>query len=357
MRVRLERITKTFGLLKALDRVSLQIEEGSFFTLLGPSGCGKTTLLRVIAGFASPDSGEIFFGDQPVNHLPPYKRETAMVFQNYALFPHLSVFDNVAYGLRARRIPKDEVRSRVHEVLEKVQLETLARRFPGQLSGGQQQRVALARALVIHPRVLLMDEPLSNLDAKLRVAMRQEIRKIQKDLAITTLYVTHDQEEAMTVSDCIAIFNHGEIEQIGTPSEIYFRPRNRFVAEFTGTSNLMDVEVIAYNAETSILKGDLKGNPVSIRYPQKPVGKIVTILLRPEWIKIAGNEKEPSPNLFCGQLISSTFVGFMVKYQVRAFGDHVLVIEVQDPLEHEIKKEGDPLYFRFSVDRPVVIAP
>ncbi len=357
MRVRLDGITKTFGPLKALDRVSLQIEEGSFFTLLGPSGCGKTTLLRVIAGFASPDSGEIFFGDLPINHLPPYKRETGMVFQNYALFPHLSVFDNVAYGLRARKIPKHEVRSRVHQVLEKVQLENLAHRFPGQLSGGQQQRVALARALVIHPRVLLMDEPLSNLDAKLRVAMRQEIRKIQKDLGITTLYVTHDQEEAMAVSDRIAIFNHGEIEQVGTPSEIYFRPRNRFVAEFTGTSNLMDVEVIAYNPETSILKCDLKGNEVSIRYPQKPAGKIVTILLRPEWIKIAGDEREHSTNLFYGQVISSTFVGFMVKYQVKAFGDQVLAIEVQDPQEHEIKKEGDLLYFRFSVDRPVMIAP
>ena len=357
MRVRLEGITKTFGSLKALDRVSLQIEEGNFFTLLGPSGCGKTTLLRVIAGFTSPNSGEIFFGNQLINHLPPYKRETGMVFQNYALFPHLNVFDNVAYGLRARNIPKDEVRSRVHQVLEKVQLENLAHRFPSQLSGGQQQRIALARALVIQPRVLLMDEPLSNLDAKLRVAMRQEIRKIQKDLGITTLYVTHDQEEAMSVSDYIAIFNHGEVEQVGTPSEIYFRPRNRFVAEFTGTSNLMDVEVIAYNPETSILKGDLKGNQVFIQYPQKPAGKIVTVLLRPEWIKIAGDEKDHSTNLFYGQVISSTFVGFMVKYQVKAFGDQVLSIEVQDPQEHEIKKEGEPLYFRFNVDRPVVIAP
>jgi len=356
MRVRLNGITKTFGSLKALDRVSLLIEEGKFFTLLGPSGCGKTTLLRVIAGFASPDSGEIFFGDQRINHIPPYKRETGMVFQNYALFPHLDVFGNVAYGLRARRIPKEEIRSRVHQVLKKVQLESLSRRFPGQLSGGQQQRVALARALVIHPRVLLMDEPLSNLDAKLRVAMRQEIRKIQRDLGITTVYVTHDQEEAMAVSDSIAIFNHGAIEQVGTPSEIYFRPQNRFVAEFTGTSNLMEVKVTAYDEEASLLTGDLKGNRVFLRCTQKPAGETLTILLRPEWIKIARDEEEPSTNLFHGQVVSSTFVGFMVKYQVKAFGDQVLAIEVQDPQEHEIKKEGDLIYFRFHANRPVVIA-
>ena len=355
MRLQLDRITKTVGTLRALDRVSLLIEEGKFFTLLGPSGCGKTTLLRVIAGFASPDSGEVFFGDQCVNHLPPYKRETGMVFQNYALFPHLHVFDNVAYGLRARKIPKDEIRSRVHQILEKVQLGNLSHRFPGQLSGGQQQRIALARALVIHPRVLLMDEPLSNLDAKLRVAMRQEIRKIQRDLGITTVYVTHDQEEAMAISDRIAIFNHGEIEQVGTPSEIYFAPRNRFVAEFTGTSNLMELEVIAYDSETSLLRGDIKGNQVFLHCPQKPSGKTVTILLRPEWIKIASEEKDHPPNFFYGQVISSTFVGFMVKYQVKAFGDQVLAIEVQDPEGHEVKKEGDSLCFRFHPDRPVVI--
>jgi iron(III) transport system ATP-binding protein len=357
MRLRLSEVTKTFGTLKALDRVSLLIEEGKFFTLLGPSGCGKTTLLRVIAGFTSPDSGEIFFGEQRINHLPPYKRETGMVFQNYALFPHLDVFDNVAYGLKARKVPTKDVQSRVHQVLEKVQLENLAHRFPSQLSGGQQQRVALARALVIHPRVLLMDEPLSNLDAKLRVAMRQEIRKIQRDLGITTVYVTHDQEEAMAISDRIAIFNHGEIEQVGTPSEIYFTPRNRFVAEFTGTSNLMEMEVIAYDSETSLLRGNLKGNQISLRCPQKPAGERVTILLRPEWIKIVRDGKEHSVNLFSGQVITSTFVGFMVKYQVKAFGNQVLSVEVQDPQEHEIKKEGDPVYFRFSADRPVLIAP
>jgi iron(III) transport system ATP-binding protein len=355
MRLRLNGITKTFGTVKALDQVSLLIEEGKLFTLLGPSGCGKTTLLRVIAGFASPDSGEIFFGEQRINHLPPHKRETGMVFQNYALFPHLHVFDNVAYGLRARKIPKDEVHSRVRQILEKVQLGPLSHRFPGQLSGGQQQRIALARALVIHPRVLLMDEPLSNLDAKLRVAMRQEIRKIQRDLGITTVYVTHDQEEAMAISDRIAIFNHGEIEQIGTPSEIYFTPRNRFVAEFTGTSNLMDLEVVAYDSEISVLKGNLNGNEVYVRCPQKPSGKTVTILLRPEWIKIVREEKGRTPNFFDGQVIGSTFVGFMVKYQVKAFGNQVLAIEVQDPEEHEIKKEGDSLCFRFRPERPVVI--
>jgi iron(III) transport system ATP-binding protein len=356
MQVRLNDITKAFGSLKALDRVSLLIERGEFFTLLGPSGCGKTTLLRVIAGFASPDSGDVFFGDQLINHIPPYKRETGMVFQNYALFPQLNVFDNVAYGLRARKVEKEEIRSRIHQILEKVQLESLAQRYPNQLSGGQQQRVALARALVIQPRVLLMDEPLSNLDARLRVTMRQEIRKIQKDLGITTLYVTHDQEEAMSISDRIAIFNLGHIQQIGIPSEIYFRPQNRFVAEFTGTSNLMEVEVVAYDPDTSLLTGNLKGNRIILRSASKPIGRTVTILLRPEWIKIARDQNESSANLFTGQVVSSTFMGFMVKYQVKAFEDLILALEVQDPQEHEIKKEGEILYFWFNIERPVVIA-
>lgn len=355
MRVRLKEITKTYGSLRALDGVSLSIEESDFFTLLGPSGCGKTTLLRVVAGFAVPDTGEIYFGDQRINHLPPHKRETGMVFQNYALFPHLTVFDNVAYGLKARKIDGAEIRTRVSQVLDLVQLSSLSRRYPTQLSGGQQQRVALARALVIRPRVLLMDEPLSNLDAKLRVAMRDEIRRIQKELGITTLYVTHDQEEAMAVSDRIAIFNQGRIEQIGTPSEIYFQPRNRFVAEFTGTSNLIEIDLIGYESASSLIAGNLKGHRILVRGAKKPAREKVTILLRPEWIKIAQPPFEDRPNLFSGQVITSTFVGFMVKYRIRAFDDHILSVEVQDPQPHEVKKEGETLHLWFDPDRPVVI--
>ena len=355
MRVRLKDITKTYGSLKALDGVNLLIEEGDFFTLLGPSGCGKTTLLRVVAGFAVPERGEIFFGDQRINHLPPHKRETGMVFQNYALFPHLTVFDNVAYGLKARKIDSGEIRSRVGQALDLVQLSALSQRYPTQLSGGQQQRVALARALVIRPRVLLMDEPLSNLDAKLRVAMRDEIRRIQKELAITTLYVTHDQEEAMAVSDHIAIFNQGRIEQIGTASEIYFRPRNRFVAEFTGTSNLIQIDLTGYESASSLLEGDLKGHRIFVRAVKKPLEKKVTILLRPQWIKIAKPPYEDRTNLFSGQVITSTFVGFMVKYRIRAFDDQILTVEVQDPQPYEVRKEGETLHFWFDPDRPVVI--
>jgi iron(III) transport system ATP-binding protein len=355
MQIFLKEITKRFGSLKAIDQVSLTIEGGEFFTLLGPSGCGKTTLLRVIAGFAIPDTGEIYFEDQKMNHIPPHKRETGMVFQNYALFPQLNVFDNVAYGLRARKLTKSEIQSRVSEILRKVQLENLARRFPNQLSGGQQQRVALARALVIHPKVLLMDEPLSNLDAKLRVSMRQEIRRIQKELGITTIYVTHDQEEAMAISDRIAIFNTGQTQQIGTPSEIYFQPKSRFVAEFTGTSNLMDVNVMSYDSEKSLLQAEFEGNRIWIRCPKKPPGKALTILLRPEWIKIAEGESEDKTNLFHGKVISSTFVGSIVKYQVEVSRDHLLTLEVQDPREYEIKKEGESLLFQFDTNRPVII--
>jgi iron(III) transport system ATP-binding protein len=355
MEVKLKEITKTFGSLKAVDRVSLLIEGGEFFTLLGPSGCGKTTLLRVIAGFASPDTGEIYFENQKMNHIPPHKRETGMVFQNYALFPQLDVFDNVAYGLRARKLSKGDIQFRVSEILKNVQLENLAHRFPNQLSGGQQQRVALARALVIRPKVLLMDEPLSNLDAKLRVNMRQEIRRIQKELGITTLYVTHDQEEAMAISDRITIFNAGQTQQTGTPSEIYFRPANRFVAEFTGSSNLLEVNVISYDLETCLLQTEFQGEEIWIKSVDKPEDKVLTVMLRPEWIKIAETGYEDRTNLFHGEVVSSTFVGFMVKYQVKAFRDKLLTIEVQDPRGDEVKREGEKMSFRFDVERPLII--
>jgi len=355
MQVRLEGITKRFGSLTAIDEASLSVEGGEFFTLLGPSGCGKTTLLRVVAGFSRPDSGEIFFGNDNINYLPPHKRETGMVFQNYALFPQMDVFDNVAYGLRARKVPREEVQVRVGEILDKVQLKDLIHRFPGQLSGGQQQRVALARALVIHPKVLLMDEPLSNLDAKLRVSMRQEIRKIQKDLGITTLYVTHDQEEAMSVSDRIAILHSGKVQQVGTPAEIYFRPRNRFVAEFTGTSNLLEVTALAYDPGNHLVHADFKGHALSVQNPQKPPGGTLLVLLRPEWIKIVGDVGENPINLFTGKVLSATFVGSMVKYQVKAFGDYPLTLEVHDPRGYEIKREGEELLFQFDTDRPFVI--
>ncbi|HDJ83699.1 MAG TPA: ABC transporter ATP-binding protein [Desulfurococcaceae archaeon] len=239
VRVKLSSVTKRFGTVVAVDHVDLEVEHGELFTLLGPSGCGKTTTLRIIAGLEYPDEGEVYFDEENVTFLPPYRRNVGMVFQNWALWPHMTVFENIAYGLKLRKIPKDEIVKRVKEVLKLVRLEGLEDRYPTQLSGGQQQRVALARALVVQPRVLLLDEPLSNLDAKLRIRMREEIKRIQRDLRITAIYVTHDQEEAMSISDRIAIMNRGRILQIGKPEEIYRYPANLFVATFIGRSSAM----------------------------------------------------------------------------------------------------------------------
>src|SRR5688572_31006684 len=216
MRIAVDSLTKRFGALAAVSEVSLSVEEGEMFTLLGPSGCGKTTLLRLLAGFYTPDSGEIRFGDRVVNHVPPHERGIGMVFQNYALWPHMTVMENVSYGLKLRKVTADEMTRRVHAVLEKVGLSGLGERYPGQLSGGQQQRVALARALVLNPQMLLLDEPLSNLDAKIRVQVRAEIRKLQKELGITAVYVTHDQEEALAMSDRIAVFSLGKVDRKST---------------------------------------------------------------------------------------------------------------------------------------------
>jgi len=232
-------VSKKFGKVVAVDKASIEVDHGEFFTLLGPSGCGKTTTLRIIAGFEIPDEGRVIFDEEDVTFKKPYERGCAMVFQNYALWPHMTVYDNVAYGLKIRKVPKEEIKKRVKEVLDLVGLTGLENRYPLQLSGGQQQRVALARALVIEPKVLLLDEPLSNLDAKLRLRMREEIRKIQRDLNITTIYVTHDQEEAMSISDRVAIMRRGRIVQVGRPSEIYMNPRNLFVATFIGRSTAL----------------------------------------------------------------------------------------------------------------------
>jgi ABC-type Fe3+/spermidine/putrescine transport system ATPase subunit len=240
--------SRRFGSVQAVDHVDLTVEEGEFFTLLGPSGCGKTTLLRMIAGFCELDSGEIRFGDKRIDRLPAHVRDIGMVFQNYAVFPNLSVAGNVAYGLRARRVPPAEMAERVDEALALVQLSGFGERKPHQLSGGQLQRVAIARALVIRPQVLLFDEPLSNLDARLRVSMRGEIRALQKSLGITAIYVTHDQEEAMSVSDRIALMNAGQLEQVGLPVDIYRHPVSRFAAEFMGTTNLIKAQALGLAA-------------------------------------------------------------------------------------------------------------
>ena len=240
--------SRAFGTIRAVDNVDLEVGEGEFFTLLGPSGCGKTTLLRMIAGFCELDAGEIRFGERRIDRLPAHLRDIGMVFQNYAVFPNLTVAGNVAYGLKARKVPAAELGQRVEEALRLVQLAGFGERWPHQLSGGQLQRVAIARALVIRPQVLLFDEPLSNLDARLRISMRGEIRELQKTLGITALYVTHDQEEAMSVSDRIALMNAGKLEQVGRPADIYRQPASRFAAEFMGTTNLLKAQALGLAA-------------------------------------------------------------------------------------------------------------
>ena len=242
--IELKKICKNFPGVKALNDINQKIESGQFFTLLGPSGCGKTTLLRTIAGFYMQDSGNIYLSDKVIDNVPAYKRDTGMVFQSYAVFPHMTVYENVAFGLKTRKVNAQEIKKRVAKVLEQVHLSGYETRTPDQLSGGQQQRVGLARAMVIEPKVLLMDEPLSNLDAKLRVEMRTEIRSVQKLLGITTVYVTHDQEEALAISDKIAVMNFGVIQQVGSPWEIYKEPINIFVASFVGDINFIEGKVI-----------------------------------------------------------------------------------------------------------------
>jgi iron(III) transport system ATP-binding protein len=282
--IKIQQLTKRFGAVTALHHLDLTIEPGELFFLLGPSGCGKTTLLRSMAGFYIPEEGRILFGDEDVTRLAPHKRNTGMMFQSYALWPHMSVAENVAFGLEERRVPKDEIRRRVGEALESVRMGNYADRKPNQLSGGQQQRVALARALVIRPRCLLLDEPLSNLDAKLRLEMRTEIRRVCKEFKLTTVYVTHDQKEALSVSDRMAILESGRILQVGTPREVYKRPTRKTVAHFIGETDFISGKVIGIlkdlaTVETAIGRFDgVLGDPTC----PPVVGQEVTLSIRPE---------------------------------------------------------------------------
>ncbi|MEM1663507.1 MAG: ABC transporter ATP-binding protein [Pyrobaculum sp.] len=283
--VKLVKLRKVFdGRVVAVDDVDLLINHGEVMAVLGPSGCGKTTLLRLVAGLEEPTSGKIFFDDRDVTHVPTQKRNTAVVPQTWALWPHMSVFENVAYGLRLRKLSEAEVKKRVAEALELVGLAGLENRRPYQLSGGQQQRVALARALVVQPEVLLLDEPLANLDAKIRVELREEVRKIAKRLSITTIYVTHDQEEAMAVADRIAVMNAGKILQVGTPEEIYHRPTNFFVATFIGRSNILRGKVVEARGEAAVVD---VGFLITAQTPRPvPPGVEVDVVIRPEDIYV-----------------------------------------------------------------------
>ncbi len=324
------------GKVVAVDHVNLEVERGELVTLLGPSGCGKTTLLRLIAGFEDPTSGDIFLGERRINDLAPNRRDAAMVFQSYAIFPHLNVFENVAFGLRLQNLTEAQVQERVNRVLDLVGLTALARRSPDQLSGGQQQRVALARAIVMEPRLLLFDEPLSNLDAKLREQMRIEIRQLQQRLGITSVYVTHDQAEAMSISDRIVVMDHGRIEQVGPPLELYARPSNRFVAAFIGDVNFLTGEVVA-PGRVRLLTETF---PVADMPPSLRPGQQVTLTVRPESVELVDDPRGPQSQ-FSGEVRRVTFLGGMVEYEVHTEGLGDLVVHANNPILRGVHRRGD----------------
>ena len=346
--VRLEHISKIYQDPKtgkdfyAVKDTSLTIEPGSFVTLLGPSGCGKTTTLRMIAGFESPDEGEVYLGEQPINELTPNKRDTAMVFQSYALLPHYNVFDNVAYGLKLRKLSKEEIHRLVMDILALVELDGMESRMTHQLSGGQQQRVALARALVIEPSVLLFDEPLSNLDAKLRVSMRTEIRRIQQEVGITAIYVTHDQSEAMAISDDIIIMNKGVVAQKGTPQEIYYHPNSEFVADFIGEANFLRGTVTAIEGGYALL--NVEGNPVKVAAQTGiQTNQEYTLVLRPESASLA-----EAGGLPC-KVALSCFMGSYQNYHVMV-GDTLVKLTEHNPKNRRIYQVGETCSLAFRPD-------
>jgi len=326
--IRIEGISKRFmhrvkGLVYAVREVSLAVEPGELLTLLGPSGCGKTTTLRMIAGFERPDAGRVLIGEQDVTTLMANQRNIGFVFQNYALFPHLTIFENVAYGLRVKRMAAAEITTHVHQVLQTVGLAGYDRQFPHQLSGGEQQRVALARAIVIRPRVLLFDEPLSNLDAKLRVHMREELRDLQKRLSITAVYVTHDQEEAMAISDRIVVMHQGSIVQQGTAEALYHHPESAFVAQFIGRTNLVSGRLLRVGPDG--LEVEVAGRPHRLagRAAGAAVGETVRLVLRPERIALGPAEEGGVP----GRVLSRTFLGEKVEYRIRVGAEELQVTD------------------------------
>ncbi len=337
----LHQVTKIFGEesepVVAVDNLSLEVPEGWLVTLLGPSGCGKTTTLRMVAGFEFPTAGEIYIGGERVDHILPNKRDTAMVFQSYGLFPHMTVFENVAYGLKVRRIPRQEIRRRVAEVLELTGLKGLEDRAPQQLSGGQQQRVALSRALVVQPKVLLFDEPLSNLDAKLRVEMRSELRKLQKRLSITSLYVTHDQEEAMSISDLLCVMHKGKVQQIGSPTEIYTRPANHFVADFIGQANFLSGVIERIEGKQAVIRIQDTILPILLPNGTFSRGEPVELVVRPEGVDFT----DQGIGDFDGIIQFVQYTGSKASYEVELPMGMRLSVEVANPQERGLSQEGE----------------
>ena len=340
--VRLEGVGKRYGDTWAVRGVDLRVEPGEFFTLLGPSGCGKTTLLRSIAGFVTPDEGTIYLDDGPVRAVPPWKRDVGLVFQNYALWPHMTVFENVAFGLRQRRVAAAERLERVRRALALVNLGGLEGRRPSQLSGGQQQRVALARTLVVEPRVLLLDEPLSNLDAKLRAQMRIELLKLQQDLGITALYVTHDQEEALALSSRIAVMSEGRVVQVGTPRAIYENPADAFVAGFVGTANLWTATVVERRGDT--VRMTLAGGfalEASAPGAALAPGTRRTVCLRPEAVRVLAPDAAAGPNRRPGRVGAAVFRGEDILYEIGLDGGPTLHALAANPRGRGLFARGD----------------
>ena len=326
--IEIQKLTKRFGTVTALHQLDLKIAPGELFFLLGPSGCGKTTLLRSMAGFYVPEEGKILFGNEDVTRLEPHKRNTGMMFQSYALWPHMTVAENVAFGLQERRVAKDEIKRRVGEALESVRMAAYADRRPNQLSGGQQQRVALARALVIRPRCLLLDEPLSNLDAKLRLEMRTEIRRVCKEFKLTTVYVTHDQKEALSISDRMAILDGGRILQVGTPREIYRRPARKTVAHFIGETDFLNGKVVGVNGtrltvETAIGRFDGVAGDVLAR---PGMGDVVTLSIRPECWTLT--REAAARNSVKGQIGQAVYLGEVAQYDFVTGSEKLKIFEL-----------------------------
>ena len=347
--VTLNQLTKHFDDTPVVKGISLTVEDGEFFSLLGPSGCGKTTILRMIAGFTFPTSGTIFFDDQDVSYIPPNKRNTGMVFQNYALFPHMTVFENVAFGLRTRKVPKAEMADRVAGALKLVGLSGLEARPVPLLSGGQQQRVALARAVVIEPNLLLLDEPLSNLDAKLREETRDQIRDLQKQLGITTIYVTHDQEEALAVSDRIAVMDDGICQQLDTPDVIYRQPANRFVATFMGKMNLWE-GTLADEDGQCLFRHE---SGLTILLPQNTTMDEgpVFLAMRPQTIKLS---PDVLGNTTAGSVVDRQFKGATVEFVVEVAGERITVVtHSDDPIAG--KQPGEEVWVQMPGDQAIVL--